>query len=463
MRASAARARRWSLTTVGLAADVHLFLVLALVLWLLLPTVAFGWSSVLVSSGSMSPAIRAGDIVLLDRPPELPLGTGTVVTYRDGDGFEARLVTHRVRQVGDDGAYITRGDANVTDDLHPVPPERVEGYGRLLIPMLGLPVHWARTDRYLELTLFILATLGAAVVSAMTAPQVAAATEPVRRQVRRAVQAATGSAPSQAAPSEPVTAAAGDELLFAHLTTGGTTTSLWETVPVLATVPAAQATSIMVDEVTEAQHPSGTGDEPDGSEFLGEVIGDPSAGARRLRRWSVLGLVFGLLVAGGLRLPVAEAALTASTASVGNSFSTAADPGEGEPGLPAEVVLPALDGNPSFVGGQQSTILAFEVPVTATTTLQGTATAQLLVRPSTPGNPARTIGVTLQTSDGSVLAAASVQEQGWANGDTLVTLLLTPELNTTLPAGEVLTVLVEVRRLELALDGPSVVLLPVVE
>ncbi len=463
MRASAARARRWSLTTVGLAADVHLFLVLALVLWLLLPTVAFGWSSVLVSSGSMSPAIRAGDIVLLDRPPELPLGTGTVVTYRDGDGFEARLVTHRVRQVGDDGAYITRGDANVTDDLHPVPPERVEGYGRLLIPMLGLPVHWARTDRYLELTLFILATLGAAVVSAMTAPQVAAATEPVRRQVRRAVQAATGSAPPRSAASRPTTAAAGDELLFSHLTTGGTTTSLWETVPVLATVPAAQAISIMVDEVTEAQHPSETGDEPDESEFLSEVTGDPSAGARRLRRWSVLGLVFGMLVAGGLRLPVAEAALTASTASVSNSFSTAADPGDGEPGLPAEVVLPPLDGNPSFVGGQQATILAFEVPVTATTTLQGTATAQLVVRPSTPGNPARTIGVTLQTSDGSVLAAASVQEQGWADGDTLVTLLLTPELDTTLPAGEVLTVLVEVRRLELQLDGPSVVLLPVVE
>ena len=113
MRASAARARRWSLTTVGLAADVHLFLVLALVAWLLLPTVALGWSSVLVASGSMSPAIRAGDIVLIDRPPpDQPLGPGTIVTYRDGDGRHSRLVTHGDPEV--EPALLTRRVRNPT-------------------------------------------------------------------------------------------------------------------------------------------------------------------------------------------------------------------------------------------------------------------------------------------------------------------------------------------------------------
>ena len=460
MRASAARARRWSLTTVGLAADVHLFLVLALVAWLLLPTVALGWSSVLVASGSMSPAIRAGDIVLIDRPPpDQPLGPGTIVTYRDGDGRHSRLVTHRVRQATEDGAYVTRGDANLTDDLHPVPKERVEGYGRLLIPMLGLPVHWARSGRHLELALFVLATFGALVVSTATAPQVAAATEPVRRQVRRAVRQGRSQLGMRAAPVSPaITQAPEDELLFAHLTTDGATTSLWGAVPVLVAAP------LVAGEPTDPlPSPEQGGDQPDGPQRRAEVTGAPQAGKRRLRRWSVLSLIFGLLLAGGLRLPVAEATLTATAASAGNTFSTAAaDPGDGEPGLPEEFVLPGVDGASTYVGGQQASILTFEVPVTAPTTLQGTAVAQLVVRPSTPGNPPRTIGVTLQTSDGSVLAAASVQERGWADGDTPVTLLLTPALDVTLAAGEVLTVLVEVRRLELALDGPSVLVLPVV-
>lgn len=109
------------------------------VVWLLMavlvPSVALGWVPVVVTSGSMGPTIAPGDVVLSD--PSAAVATGDVVTVRRPRG----LVTHRVVEVGAEGLR-TRGDANRVDDSGWVSTTEVVGRGRLLVPMVGLPLAW---------------------------------------------------------------------------------------------------------------------------------------------------------------------------------------------------------------------------------------------------------------------------------------------------------------------------------
>ncbi|MBT0770964.1 signal peptidase I [Kineosporia sp. J2-2] len=98
-----------------------------------------GWQPVTVVSGSMAPAVRAGDVLLVAPLGARPARVGEVVTYRrPGTGA---LVTHRITTVDDEGrAYRTRGDANLVDDAGPVPAGAVLGRARVRVPLAGLPV-----------------------------------------------------------------------------------------------------------------------------------------------------------------------------------------------------------------------------------------------------------------------------------------------------------------------------------
>ncbi|ACU38239.1 signal peptidase I [Actinosynnema mirum] len=98
--------------------------------------VLWGWRPVVVTSGSMEPLVRPGDVVLLDPTPDREPLVGDVVVYSRSD---APSVTHRVVGRDDDGRYRTRGDANPTPDAASVAPEDVLGRVRGLVPGLGAP------------------------------------------------------------------------------------------------------------------------------------------------------------------------------------------------------------------------------------------------------------------------------------------------------------------------------------
>lgn len=152
-----------------LLAAVLLWTVLWLALAVLVPTVALGFRPHAIVSGSMEPAIRAGDVVLtatVDHPVE----PGRVITFTDPNRAD-RLITHRVVTVGEDGHYRTRGDANEAVDSTPVPPENVQGEGRLLVPLAGMPLLWSSRQPFLLLGLLV-ATVVAAV--AVVGPRAAA-------------------------------------------------------------------------------------------------------------------------------------------------------------------------------------------------------------------------------------------------------------------------------------------------
>lgn len=104
-----------------------------------LPTMFPGWTSTAVSSGSMSPLIAVGDVVLIRETGDVDdLDAPTVVLIDRPDNDP---LLHRIERRTSEG-YITRGDANTDNDGPPVSPARILGVGRVVVPFVGYPALW---------------------------------------------------------------------------------------------------------------------------------------------------------------------------------------------------------------------------------------------------------------------------------------------------------------------------------
>ncbi|WP_280536032.1 signal peptidase I [Halopenitus sp. POP-27] len=91
-----------------------------------------------VLTGSMSPAIEPGDVVIVDETDPDAIETGDVITFVRGN--TETPVTHRVVDVRGSGAerqFETKGDANEDADIRAVPAENVLGEVRFTIPYIG--------------------------------------------------------------------------------------------------------------------------------------------------------------------------------------------------------------------------------------------------------------------------------------------------------------------------------------
>lgn len=88
-----------------------------------------GYSALIVLSGSMEPTIMTGEVIVVHA--ENDYNVGDILTYRDG----SILVTHRIIEKND-STFITRGDANNTNDP-PVEKSRAVGKTIFHIPYLG--------------------------------------------------------------------------------------------------------------------------------------------------------------------------------------------------------------------------------------------------------------------------------------------------------------------------------------
>lgn len=108
---------------------------------LLFPALAGGSQADVVLTGSMEPAIHAGDLVVLDVPADRGRGlaVGDVIAYRVP--ASATIVLHRIIEVQRDAggwSYVTQGDANPAPDPNPVPSSQVVGTYSLRVPYYGL-------------------------------------------------------------------------------------------------------------------------------------------------------------------------------------------------------------------------------------------------------------------------------------------------------------------------------------
>lgn len=95
-----------------------------------------------VISGSMEPAIMTGDVIIV-KPvanPQAEIKDGDVITFRAKDDA-SMLITHRVVGTvlvnGTPAAFVTKGDANASEDFVPVSPEQVVGRYQWRVPLFG--------------------------------------------------------------------------------------------------------------------------------------------------------------------------------------------------------------------------------------------------------------------------------------------------------------------------------------
>lgn len=113
---------------------------LSMLVWVLVPTLVLGWTPLVIVSGSMAPSIQPGDVVLVD-PRADDVAPGAVVAYsRDG----ATPLLHRIVAEPADGAYTTKGDANLSADSTPLAAREMLGKGRLVVPYIGFPKLWTQ-------------------------------------------------------------------------------------------------------------------------------------------------------------------------------------------------------------------------------------------------------------------------------------------------------------------------------
>ncbi len=141
------RRKPWHRTVLygaGMASMLMISMVASLSLWILLPWAALGWSPTLVTSGSMQPLVSPGDVVMI-RPVESDdLAVNTVVLY---DRPDTGRVLHRIVEQLPDGTFITRGDANTSDDRGVLRAEDVQGSAVLAVPWIGRPSLWLAEGR----------------------------------------------------------------------------------------------------------------------------------------------------------------------------------------------------------------------------------------------------------------------------------------------------------------------------
>lgn len=118
-----------------------------------LPSV-FGYSTMSVLTGSMRPYLQPGDMIVDKQAEAEEVKVGDVITYKVGSS----IVTHRVVGiVAEDGklAFVTRGDANNSEDGKPIKEEQLVGKVIFKIPYGGYVARFVRSPIGLMLVIVI--------------------------------------------------------------------------------------------------------------------------------------------------------------------------------------------------------------------------------------------------------------------------------------------------------------------
>ncbi|MBI2127000.1 MAG: signal peptidase I [Thaumarchaeota archaeon] len=98
-----------------------------------------------VSSGSMIPALKVGDVIVIKGGGEVKsLQAGDIIVFKNPLNPE-RVIVHRVFRIvntDDGGGVITKGDNNPTQDNWLVRPTHFLGKVLLTVPYIGFAAIW---------------------------------------------------------------------------------------------------------------------------------------------------------------------------------------------------------------------------------------------------------------------------------------------------------------------------------
>ena len=102
----------------------------------------FKYHAIAIATGSMSPAINRGDVVIVKKTKDYEhIEVGQVIAYE----YHNIIVIHRVSKkvkVEDGYYFYTIGDANKDEDNYIVKQDMIEGIVNKRIPYIGMPTVW---------------------------------------------------------------------------------------------------------------------------------------------------------------------------------------------------------------------------------------------------------------------------------------------------------------------------------
>lgn len=146
----------------------------------------FGYATLSVQTGSMSGTIEAGDLVLIKKTNDYE--EGDIVTFlHEG---EAVPTMHRIIGVALDGRFITKGDANNTQDSLPVDEAEIFGEVVNVFPKVGLFFNWVQSEGWLYIVaVLVIVCVGTFLVKTMFEPE--EESEPAQAEVTETEPTAT--------------------------------------------------------------------------------------------------------------------------------------------------------------------------------------------------------------------------------------------------------------------------------
>lgn len=132
-----------------------------------------GYGSMIVLTGSMSPVIEQGDLIIVKKCDEYKISED-IVTYIRSDG---EIITHRlVNYLPDEDKYVTKGEVVTDTDPEHISIDQIAGKVVLTIPKVGLVFDWILKDGGIIYIIALIAVLVAAVYFwGLTKPEAEAA------------------------------------------------------------------------------------------------------------------------------------------------------------------------------------------------------------------------------------------------------------------------------------------------
>lgn len=109
-----------------------------------------------VETGSMEPGYPVGSVLFVKECEPKTLSENDVITFqRNGEA-----VTHRIVKVNkDERTFVTKGDANASEDIRPVSFDNVIGIVKLCVPNMGAAVMYL-SSMYGKAGIIALALIG---------------------------------------------------------------------------------------------------------------------------------------------------------------------------------------------------------------------------------------------------------------------------------------------------------------
>ena len=105
----------------------------------------------IILTDSMYPEFESGDLIICNTAEPEEIKVGDVICFYDPAGNGTATVTHRVQEVvtDDEGnlAWITKGDANNTEDLPTVPAKNLIGVYKTRLKGLGKVAMFMQTTQ----------------------------------------------------------------------------------------------------------------------------------------------------------------------------------------------------------------------------------------------------------------------------------------------------------------------------